>query len=219
MRRIVFCAVLIAFLITFSPASAATLTFYSHGSAANTPISSWSSSVGPLLEITPNSAWHNLPLSGPPKWISPWNSGAQVPGYFSPSNGTMLPFTLDFVIPTNFVVSSAALSVLADDTTDGFLNGNQIFAHGSGQALHCVVTPPGCVAATVWSGSVNTSWFSAGANEITFNPKQIYGYSYGMQMSLEVVGDYREQVPEPSTLALMTIGAFLVGLSWIKKKV
>lgn len=119
MRRIAFCAVLIAFLIALSSASAATLTFYSHGSAANTANSAWSSSVGPLLEITGNSAWHNLPLPGPPKWISPWNSGAQVPGYFSPSNGTMIPFTLDFVVPTNFVVSSAVLSVLADDTTDG----------------------------------------------------------------------------------------------------
>lgn len=210
-RKLLLAMMAVVLMAGSSPVSAATLTFYSHGTAANTPSSAWSSSAGPLLEITPNAAWYNLP--GPPKWISPWNSGAQVSGYFSPPNGTMVAFTLDFLVPTNFVVSSATLNVVADDTTDAVLNGNQIFPHGAGQATHCVVTPPGCVESTVWSGAVNTAWFVPGANEMVFSPKQIYGYSYGMSASLEVVGDYREAVPEPTTIFLFVAGLslFVIG--------
>lgn len=207
-------AVALTFLLFFCcfVVSGAVLTFQSHPSSTNTATDMVFSDVGPVIPIPPNPAWYTPAGT---TWVSPWQSGdPSAPGFYSPVNGTTVIFSHMFEIPLNFLVMSATLQVLADDTTSGWLNGNILFPPGSGSAPHCVANPPGCVLSTLWTGNVTTNLFHSGMNTLQLPTEQLNGQSFGANWVLEVNGEYRQpEVPEPGTVYLFAGGVlFLFGI-------
>ncbi len=190
-------------------ASGATLVFQSHPSSSNTATDMISSDIGPVIAIQPNPAWYTPAGT---TWVSPWPSGdPSAPEFYSPVNGTNVVLTHMFQIPLNFLVTSAMLQVLADDTSSGWLNNSLLFPAGSGTSTHCVGTPPGCVESTMWTGSVATNLFHSGTNILQLPTEQLNGQSFGANWVLEVSGTQRSEVPEPGTLFMIAIGLMIAG--------
>jgi hypothetical protein len=195
--------------ITAGATPVTTLTFQSHSSATNTADDSiWvDKGDGSVLAIPANSAWYSMP--GVP-WISHWQSGAHNAEYFQVPNGTVQEFTQTFTLPAGFMVTSATLKLLADDTASATLNGQlAVSPTDTNPAEHCVLGTPGCVSSTMFSGSLNPAWFQSGTNVLKITSFQLFGDSNGIASELQVTGS---QVPEPATYGTATLGLFLVGL-------
>jgi hypothetical protein len=105
---------------------------------------------------------------------------------------------------------SGSIEVLADDTTDVWLNGVQIAGPGSGNDNHCESTGINClIPVTIALGSLND-----GLNTLTFNVLQAGSENpgkdpEGLDFSGSISGGGTPVIPEPSTLILLGTG--LVG--------
>ena len=212
MTKKLFALAILLFVFAVGTLPAATvLTFQSHPTSLNTATSQVMTSAGPAIGLVPNPAWYT---PGGTVWVSPWPSGdPSLPGFFSPANGTTVTFTHDFYLPSHFVVTAATLTVLADDTTTGMLNGNPLFPAGTVQLTNCTNTP-GCIQATQWIGNVTPLLFHSGWNQLSFTAEQKFGQSFGALWDLDVTGNH---VPEPGTAVLLGSALFLIGLGRFRK--
>ena len=159
-------------------------------------------SVGPTIALTPDPRWFG-PLPGS-SWVSFGNTGAQGPGFFQVTNGTIVTFTQQFVLPA--AVISGSITVLADDSTSVSLNGTLLVAEAptsSNTYTGCSDTPIGCREATKLTLDLPTGLLVAGLNTLTFSVAQRGLGPFGLNYFGEVL------VPEPSTLLLL--GASLLG--------
>lgn len=138
------------------------------------------------------SGWHAA--LGNSQWVSYGQTGPDGP-IISP-NGT-------YTYTTTFTLSAAdyagTLQVLADDTTDVWLNGVLIQAAAApGTDGHCQEYQPNCrVPLTVDL----SNYFVVGVNTLTFDVKQTGHGAQGLDFNGSI-----SQTPEPSSLLLLGTG-------------
>jgi hypothetical protein len=106
-------------------------------------------------------------------------------------------------------VYSGSLSVMADDTTAIYLNGQLLLAAGAvGNDSQCSVNAPTCTAVdTISFGSSSAGFNSNGANQLEFVVEQTGFVAQGLDYTGSI--STASPVPEPSTLLMF--GTSLVG--------
>ena len=130
-------------------------------------------------------------------WVSQ-NPNSSVGGSYVAPNGTYT-FTTTFTLASDLY--SGSISVMADDTTDVWLNGNLVQNFASGPNSTCQTAQPNCRVALLVN--LPSSDFVAGVNTLTFNVHQTNGSAEGLNF-----GGSISSVPEPSSLILLSTGLF-----------
>lgn len=100
---------------------------------------------------------------------------------------------------------SGSISVMADDTTDVYLNGNLVQDFASGPNTTCQTAQPNCV--TPLLVTLPAGDFLTGVNTLTFDVHQTNLSAEGLDFSGSISSD--SSVPEPNSLILLGTG--LVG--------
>ena len=189
-------------------AHADTLTLGSYGTGATNPgvanTSVTYNGTGTTYDLTNTGVWHS-PLSNS-SWVS-FNPGTYPDGPVVAPNGIYV-YSTTF---TGAAGSTGSVSVLADDTTDILLNGNVVANAGTGQAVHCTVTTPSCLA--IASYTLPSSFFVDGLNTLTFDVQQKYYNGTGLDFDGTVQNGV---TPEPSSFLLLGTG--LLGAAGLMKK-
>ncbi len=158
--------------------------------------------------ITSNPAWASA-LAGS-NWVSFANTGnPSTPGFVVLANGANAVFSQTFNL--SGTITSATISVLADDTSSLVVNGTTVYAAALGGSYPtCSSVKIGCLTTT--EGTFNIApYLVDGSNTISFDVYQENGSSYGL--------DYAGQVtttPEPGVL--MMLGSGLFGLGLLKRR-
>ena len=162
--------------------------------------------------IAPNPQW--AAAIGASSWISYAPTGdPSGPGYTVVPNGTAVTFSQTFNLNDFTGFETGSVSVLADDTTNVAINGNEIYAANLGGSYPtCSTLPIGCLTSTEVTLDLTpyASFFQAGANTISFTVYQENLVSYGLDYAGTV------STPEPGTLALL--GSGLLGLFMMKRR-
>jgi hypothetical protein len=196
-------------LLSTAFASADTVTLLSNQTsvfyAGYNPVIGGSTSTPGLGAGTSNigtgGVW-TAPVGGS-SWVSFDQNSA--PGGVVDANGTYTyfsSFTMD-AGDTNF---SGSLTVMADDTTDVWLNGHQVLPAGDiGSDAKCSDNTPNCITPITFDLAAG-GFLQAGTNTLVFNVEQTGLKSQGLDFAGTVTGG---NVPEPNSLLLLGTG--LVG--------
>jgi hypothetical protein len=169
--------------------------------------------------INPDGVW-SLPVSTAGGTASNWVSfdpntdvngthGSGVPNLNVPTGS--YTYTSSFSLAAGFY--SVDLQVLADDTTDVFLNGSEIITPGSGEAMHCVVAPgPTCT----MTYETTFVFFATGAPDMfTFDVSQLFGNATGLDFAAAFTPT---TAPAPEPNSLMLLGTGLLGAAGILRR-
>ena len=137
---------------------------------------------------------------GGSSWVSfDPNSG---PGGNVDPNGTYTYFS-SFTMDAGDNSFSGSLTVMADDTTDVWLNGHQVLPAGDiGSDAKCSDNTPNCITPLTFDLAAG-GFLQAGTNTLTFNVEQTGLKSQGLDYAGTVTGS---TVPEPNTLFLLGTG-------------
>ncbi len=167
---------------------------YAGFSATNTPSSGTASS----FFLDPSTVW--APAVPNSTWVGYAMTAGPV-GTADPALG-FYTFTTTF---TATGVYSGTFDVLADDTTEVFLNGSMVlFNDGSlGTDLHCAVGVPNCSAGDTLSF---TGLNLSGTNTLTFVVEQAGNETPGLDPSGVDFDATLTSVPEPGSLLLLGTG-------------
>jgi hypothetical protein len=163
-------------------------TFHTIGSLSATfnldPGTIWTAPIG-------SSNWVSFdPNSGP--------TGGQHTGTFD-ANGTY-SYVSTFTMAAGDTNFSGSLTIMADDTTNVWLNGHEILLDGAvGGDQHCSDQTPNCITPlTIALGD----FITGGVNTLEFNVDQSGSNFQGLDYALTVTSN----VPEPSTLLMLGTG-------------
>jgi hypothetical protein len=185
---------------------------YVDSEASNTLNNSGHATVDLAGVLHPNPGWATaLPDSD---WISYRSTGDHGdPGYFSPPDGTRVTFTTQFVLLG--AITSANLTVLADDSTSVILNGHTLVAADLKPGSKCANHPVGCLTSTegVFTSAQLLPFLVDGTNTLAFGVVQVHGSSFGLDFAGSVDD---AATPEPATVAF--IGAGLIGLALLRRR-
>lgn len=162
--------------------------------------------------LHPNSGWAAA-LSGS-DWISygpTGNSGD--PGYFSPSDGTLVTFSLPFTL--SGLIMGGRLKVLADDSTSVILNGHTLIAADTTPGSRCSNAPVGCRTSTegIFTFGALSPYLVDGVNTFQFGVLQVSGSSFGLDFAGHVD---TTPTPEPATFGV--IGGALIALAALRRR-
>ncbi len=118
----------------------------------------------------------------------------------------------DYSYETTFTMAAGdnsftgSLTVMADDTTNVFLNGHEVELDGAiGGDGKCSDATPNCITPVTFNLATG-GWLQAGVNILSFDVEQTGLASQGLDFAGTVTGT---QTPEPSTLLMFGTG--LVG--------
>jgi hypothetical protein len=171
-------------------------------------------SSSPTMDITRNPTW--APAFAGTEWISYGPTGSHSePGYFSPPNGTIVTFTIEFTLTG--AILGGRLRVLADDTTSVVLNGKTLMAPDLTLGSACAASPIGCVTSSegVFDFAALSPYLKDGINTLSFAVSQLHGSSFGLDFKGTVRTDPAE-TPEPSAWAIIAGG--LLCLAVLRKR-
>lgn len=152
---------------------------------------------GSTYNVSDGGVW--TPAVGGASHLSSWVS--QNPGNY-PGGGNTEPngiytFTSTFMLSNSLYEGS--IWVMADDTTDVYLNGNLVQAYAGGSNTTCQTLQPNCV--TPLLVTLPGGDFLAGLNTLTFDVHQTNLNAEGIDFSGSI-----SSVPEPSSLILLATG-------------
>jgi hypothetical protein len=120
-------------------------------------------------------------------------------GHVEPNGIYTFTSTFNLTDPTH---DKGEISVMADDTTDVWLNGHLIQAFSTGTNHTCQDLQPNCL--TPLGVVLPSSDFAAGVNTLTFDVHQTRLHGEGVDFTGEITST--PPIPEPGTLLLLGTG-------------
>ncbi len=157
--------------------------------------------------IPTGNVWAN-PLANS-SWVS-FNANSYPGGSYVAPGGT-------YTYTTSFFAAdplSGSISVMADDTTSIYLNGNLFVTAATDKTDHCTKSTPNCLEQAIYN--LPTTDFVDGLNTLTFAVQQKYAYATGLDFSGSVTTGSAAVTPEPSSFLLLGTG--LLGAAGVLKK-
>jgi hypothetical protein len=157
-------------------------------------------SLSPTFNIAPGTIW-TAPVGGS-SWVSfdpnSGPTGGESAGTFD-ANGTY-SYVSTFTMAAGDTSFSGSLTIMADDTTNVWLNGHEILMDGVvGGDQHCSDQTPNCITPLTIALS---DFITSGVNTLEFNVDQSGSNFQGLDYALTVTSN----VPEPSTLLMLGTG-------------
>lgn len=190
-------------VLTTAFASADTIQLGSYGQNANGI--TVTGNANSALEISGGSTY-NIGDGG--VWTAAVGSASNLSSWVSqntgnyPGGGNVEPNGI-YTFTSTFTLSNAlyagAISVMADDTTAVYLNGNLVQTFAGGPNSTCQTLQPNCV--TPLLVTLPYGDFLTGVNTLTFDVHQIDLSAEGLDFSGSI-----SSVPEPSSLILLGTG-------------
>jgi hypothetical protein len=200
----------LVFTLSVASASANTVTLASVGTATD---AGQTNAMGATMAIAPDPLWAG-PMAGS-SWVSYTTSTPMYGSNFVVvPNGTVIDFSDTFML--DGTPTGGTLSIMADDTTTVWLNGNMLVNNAStsnNTYATCSDFAIGCLPGTTLTINLPASMLVDGQNTLDFGVMQVAGWSYG----LDYVGSVNvAPTPEPSSLLFFASGAF--GLAGLLRK-
>jgi len=187
----------------------------------------------PNILLSPHPAWRSPLVSSEiagwegaalnSAWISYAETGNEtLPDFYQVPNGTEVVFTQLFFLPPGEY--SGSVSVMADDTTQVWLNGVLLYDFAPDQPgdVACSNTPIGCVDSTVgWYIPLPPELLEEGENSLEFIVWQTGGSAFGLDYLGQVFvddGGRHDEVPEPATWSLAAAGLAVGVMRFLRRR-